>query len=251
MRLLQFFTVITFIFLFSSCKVFKSNLMLKTPRNYSYDKIVDSLSAQDYRIAANDVLQLRIFSNDGFKIIDLSPAASNFASVNTDYTVERDGYIKLPIVGRTKISGLTVREIESYLEQIYTEYYVKPFIIVKVVNKRVIVFPGNGGLAQVLPLVNNNTTVLEAIALSGGISQDGKAYKVKLIRTEGTSKPKVYLMDLSTIDGISAGNTTVLANDIIYIEPRYRVASTLVGELAPVIALISSTFVIYSLIIRK
>jgi polysaccharide biosynthesis/export protein len=251
MRIIKYFTVITFLILFSSCKVFRSNLMLKTPKNYTYDKIVDSLSAQDYKVASNDVLQVKIFSNDGFKIIDLSTTSSNFSSVSLDYIIERDGYTKLPLVGKIKLAGLTVREIESFLEQIYSDYYVKPFITAKVINKRVIVFPGNGGRAQVLSLVNNNTTVLEAIALTGGIAEDGKAYKVKLIRTEGASKPKVYLMDLSTINGISSGNTTVLANDIIYVEPRYRLARTLVGELAPVVALISSTFLIYSLISRK
>ena len=35
---------------------------------------------------------------------------------------------------------------------------------------------------QVLTLVNQNTTLIEALALAGGISEMGKAKKVKLIR---------------------------------------------------------------------
>jgi len=116
----------------------------------------------------------------------------------------------------------------------------------------VIVFPGNGGKAQVVSLTNNNTTVIEVLALTGGIAEDGKAYKVKLIRNDDyTKKPKVYLMDLSEIGGIRDGNTIVLANDIVYVEPRYRFARTLLGEITPVLTLLTSTFLLYSLIINN
>lgn len=224
--------------------------MLKTPKDYTYDKIADSLSQQNYRIAANDLVQVRIFSNDGFKIIDLSNVSA-LSVANFDYIVERDGKAKLPLVGFVKLAGLTVREAEIFLEQIYSEYYVKPFVNIKITNKRVIVFPGNGGVAKVLPLTNSNTTVIEALALTGGIAEDGKAYKVKLIRNETDQKPKVYLMDLSKIQGLAAGNTVVLANDIIYVEPRYRLARTLVGEITPIISLLTSALLVYSLFIKK
>ncbi len=224
--------------------------MLKTPKDYTYDKLADSLTKQDYRIEGNDVLQVRIFSNDGFKIIDLANTAANFR-LDLDYIVDRDGTTKLPLTGKVKLAGLTIREAEVYLEEVYDKFYVKPYVTVKVTNKRVIVFPGNGGVAKVLSLTNNNTTVIEALALTGGVAEDGKAYKVKLIRNDGTPKPKVYLMDLSKIDGIAAGNSVVLANDIIYVEPRYRLAKTLVSEIAPIISLLTSTILIYTLFVKK
>jgi len=224
--------------------------MLKTPKDYTYDKLADSLTKQDYRIEGNDVLQVRIFSNDGFKIIDLANSSSNFR-LDLDYIVDRDGTTKLPLAGKIKLSGLTIREAEVYLEEIYDKFYVKPYVTVKVTNKRVIVFPGNGGVAKVLNLTNNNTTVIEALALTGGVAEDGKAYKVKLIRNDGSSKPKVYLMDLSRIEGISAGNSVVLANDIIYVEPRYKLAKTVAAEIAPIISLLTSTIIIYTVLTRK
>ncbi len=223
--------------------------MLRTPKDFAYDKLNDSLTTQDYRIASNDILTVKIFSNDGFKIIDLANT-SQFYQFEINYVVERDGRAKLPLVGYVNIKGMTVREAEVYLEQVYDNFYVKPFITVKIINKRVIVFPGNGGKAQVVTLANNNTTVIEVLALTGGIAEDGKAYKVKLIRNDGTKKPKVYLMDLSEINGITAGNTVVLANDIVYVEPRYRFAKTILGEITPVLSLLTSSFLLYSFIKR-
>lgn len=255
MRFYKYFFFLFIAIWFSSCKYFRSNLMLRTPKDYTYDKIVDSLSKQDYKIEANAIIVVKIFSNDGFKIIDL--ASSNTSSSNSsirfdfDYFVDSKGYVKLPLIGNTKIAGLTINEAQNYLEQVYSDYYVKPFVTVKVVNKRVMVFPGNGSDAKVIYLNNNNTTILETIALAGGISVDGKAYKVKLIRNYQSETPKVFLMDLSKIDGLAVGNSVVQANDIIYVEPRYRAARTLVAEISPIISLITSTFLIYTLFTRK
>lgn len=250
MRFFKYFSFLLVLIVFSSCKLLRPNLMLKTSKDYTYDKIVDSLSKQDYKIDFNDIVNVRIFSNDGFKIVDLANTAQNARFIDIDYVVNRDGTAKLPLVGRVKLAGLSVREATEYLEQIYADYYVKPFVYLTVTNKRVIVFPGNGGAAKVLNLVNNNTTVIEALALTGGISDDGKAYKVKLIRNQDNQPPKVYLMDLSKIEGIAVGNTVVLAHDIIYVEPRYRFARTLVAEITPIVSLISTTFLLYTLTLR-
>lgn len=250
MRFFKYFLFLLVAIWFSSCKIFRSNLMLKTPKDYTYDKIADSLSKQDYKIDANDIINVRIFANDGFKIVDLASGSQITRWIDLDYVVTRDGTCKLPLIGRVKLAGLSIREATGYLEQIYADYYVKPFVFMSVINKRVIVFPGNGGVAKVLYLTNNNTTVIEALALTGGIAEDGKAYKVKLIRNQDNEKPKIYLMDLSKIEGIAVGNTVVLAHDIIYVEPRYRFARTLVGEITPLLSLISSTFLLYTLVNR-
>ena len=220
--------------------------MLKTKKDFVYDKLTDSLSNLDYKLSANDHIQYQVETNDGFKLIDLANQINNAYRRDIDGLVGSDGMVKMPMIGIVKLEGLTIREAEKILEEKYSEFYVKPFVIVRVTNKMVIVFPGNGGIAKVLPLSNNNTTVLEAIAMSGGITEDGKAYKVKLIRNYRNAKPEVFLMDLSKIEGLASANTKVLANDIIYIEPRYRLARTVAAELAPIVSIISSTILIYS-----
>jgi len=251
MRLFRLLALSLILINLSSCKFLRSNLMLKTPTNYTYDQLQDSVSKIDYKIEVNDFVTVRVFSNDGFKLVDISGNANmQMMRMELEYLVERDGYAKLPLIGRTKLAGLSKAEAETYLEQLYSDYYVKPFVTVKITNKRVIVFPGNGGAARVITLENYNTSVIEALALTGGIPEDGKAFKVKLIRRMPDGSPKVYLMDLSTIDGVKAGRTVVLANDIIYVEPRYRFARTLLGEITPIIGLITSTILLYTIIKR-
>lgn len=233
---------------FSSCKVFRPNLMLKTPRDFKYDKLVDSLSALDYKISPNDILMYRIYSNKGYKLIDLTNSSNSGVFRNeVDIMVQSDGNVKMPLLGNILVGGLTIKQAETLLEEEYAKYYIDPYINLKINNKRIIIFPGNGGQARVLPLQNNNTSVLESIANAGGILEDGKAYKVKLIRENPKDKehPFVYLMDLSEIDGINAGRSIVQAGDIIYVEPRYRPFVVFNREVGPIVTLVTSLLILY------
>jgi polysaccharide export outer membrane protein len=227
---------------FSSCRYLRPSIMLKTPKNYDFATISDSLTRENYRISSTDAIMIRLFSNDGFKLVDISSSggAGNTLGPSIEETVDKEGMLKVPLLGKVKVIGLTLREAQAMLEKQYEEYYKKPYIQLKIVNKRVIVFPGAAGTAQVIPITNNNMTVFEALGYAGGIQEDGKAFRVKLIRTVN-NQPTVYLLDLSTIKGIPAGNITVLANDIIYVEPRPRYASKFVQELAPYLTLLTTS----------
>ncbi len=241
------FTIIGLI-LFSSCKVLSPEQMLRTPRSYEYSDISDLKKVEEYRIAPNDELFFQLMTNDGEKLIDpLDPSSMRQTRPEVRYLVEYDGKVKLPILGRINIEGNTIREAEEMLEKKYSAFYNRPFVQLHVTNNRVIIFPGGrGGSSKVIYLENANTTLFEALAMAGGID-DGKAHNVKLIRGE-PDKPKVYKLDLSTIDGIDSANLTLQANDIIYVDPRHRVPERLLENITPYATLASTILLIYSLI---
>lgn len=233
---------------FSSCAWLNPSIMLKTNKDYKYSQNPDSTKASDYKISSNDILEFSMYSNDGFKLVDLTSLnAANMGyrfESNIKYLVESDGSAKLPVLGRIKLSGYTIREAESLLEEKYSSFYVRPYVIMSVSNKRVIVFPGSAGDAKVIPLLNNNTTLIEALALAGGIADDGKARMVKLIRETPDKKHDVFLIDLSKIEGIKQGSMVLQANDIIYIEPRKKYASRFIQEAAPIVSILTSIFIL-------
>jgi polysaccharide biosynthesis/export protein len=240
-----FLLAVTAIF-FSGCSWMNSSIMFKTGKKHQYDTNVDSAATLEYRISPNDFLDIRMYSNDGFKLIDLSSlneANTGYRMQNTiQYIVEPDGNIKLPILGKRRLGGMTMREAQQYLEDVFSEFYKSPYVYVRVINRRVIVFPGEPGSAKVIPLENFNISLIEAIALSGGISENGKAKKVKLIR-KVKGKSEIYLMDLSTIQGLKDANTVVQAGDIIYVDPRRRYALRSFQEFSPIVSLISGIIV--------
>ena len=232
----------TFLFILpivlGSCNI-NSNMMLKTPKNFKFSEIPANQSIE-YKIAPDDVVQFQIYSNDGFQAANIGggSAGASSAGIGQGYTVDFDGFIKLPILGSIKFSGLTRREAERMLEEKYSEFFIKPFVILNVSNKRVYVFTGVGK-ASVLNLKNNSTNLFEALASTGGIPADGKAKEIKVIRNY-MDNPEIYSIDLSRLENIKKAHIILQANDIIYIEPRLALLKAIPGELTPWLALLST-----------
>lgn len=245
-------------FLAGSCTVNK-DLLFKTPTDFVYDALPDSTRAET-RITPNNVLTLNFFTGNGHLLIErglgtaVLPDGGSQSNYNLNnrnqitYLIGMDGTAKLPVIGRVHLAGLTLQQAESKLEEMYSLYYNEPFVILQVSNNRVIVSPGAGGRAQVITLTNANTTVLEALAHAGGVAERGIASKIKLIReNRETGKREVYHIDLSTIDGLAQADFIVQPNDIIYVDPQPLIARELVKELTPIVTLLTTTILLFTI----
>lgn len=245
-----------------SCRL-NPSIMFKTGADYPY-KVDQTIGNVEYRLAPNDILGFSVFTNDGFKLIDLTTGIGGAAGGSTgpssavsggnkngiQFNVDIEGNVKLPIIGKVKITDLTIREAEKLLEDKYTVYYNKPFVMLSVLNRRVMVFPGTGGSGTVVTLENENTTLIEALALAGGITQTGKSNVIKLIRGDSRN-PQVHLIDLSTVEGMTKSNMLLQANDIIYVEPVKRVSQGVLNEIAPIVGIITSLLLLYEIVINN
>jgi polysaccharide biosynthesis/export protein len=238
--------------LLSSCKVFDPSVMMRTKKDYPYATASDTLP-REYIIQKGDIVTFRLYSNQGFKIIDLSTLEESNKGggqqVNIQnafpYLVESDSSINLPILGRVKLAGFNLKEAEIYLEERYSDYYNEPFVLVQIRNRRILVFPGGGGDAKVIEISNEYITIVEALALAGGISNGGKAHRVKVIRGN-LSNPEVYEVDMSTAIGLAEANMHYIrANDMIYVEPNYFVARQLLSGAGRVMSLITGSIATY------
>ncbi|MDD2687172.1 MAG: polysaccharide biosynthesis/export family protein [Bacteroidales bacterium] len=236
----------------SSCKVFLPSRMLHVSSKDQISAFSHSEQTQEYKIAPNDVLRINVYYQNGEDFLDMfsmadyrTMTASTNPNMGLEFLVEFDGYIKLPYLGYVKIDSMTLREAGLYLEEAYSEYLNNPMVRLQVMNKRVTIFPGgSGGSAKVINLVNNNTTLIEALALAGGIN-DGKAYKIKLIRGD-LKNPTIYQIDLSTVEGLKQADLVLQANDIIYVEPA-KVLTQFMKEFNPYLSLANTILIIFQL----
>ena len=205
---------------------------------------------EEYRISADDKISFTLTTNNGTAILESMSGVSNEKNTvqnNVEYVVRSNGTVELPLIGKLNIEGLTVEECEDTLIALYSKEYKEPFVQVKVTNQRVIVFPGNGSDAKVIPLLNSNTTLMEALAQAGGITERGKANTIKLMR-KVDGKRQVYGIDLSTIEGLAYVDMIVQANDYIYVEPTPELGKQVANNVVPIVSLISSTVFIISAI---
>lgn len=236
------------------------DILFQTSDDFDFDELVASVDAE-YRIAANDFLSFQLFSGNGQRLLAMTAGSMEGGQgMNMNqmfqqqqnggmrYLVQPDGRVKFPEIGWVALEGLTLDEAETLLEKKYASLYNDPYAIIRVLNNRVLVFPGASGAAVVITLQNMNTTLLEALALAGGVSGRGDAAKVKLIRKTDAGN-QIYFMDLSTIEGLQDAQTIVQANDIIYVEPVPEIAREVLNDISPVASIVSSLSVFWAVIL--
>jgi polysaccharide export outer membrane protein len=212
----------------------------------TFPAVVDS----QYVIAVDDQVSFFVQANDGiitfdvFQGINQQGGALGIGNAGVgaglSFPVEFDGTVKLPVIGRFKIAGMTPRQTEDTLERTFSRLYKNPYVRVTVSNRRVLVFPGGIGTAKVVPLTDQNMTLFEALAFTGGIDANGKAYRIKLIRGN-LKKPYIFLIDASTLKSFKEANLVLQADDIIYVEPIERPLTFFTREILPWIGASTST----------
>ncbi len=199
---------------------------------------------RDYIIKVNDLLKVNLFTNEGEQLIDpnfeqiTNVVNPQFQQQRDQFTflVQTDGTIKLPLIGKINVDGLTIDDAEARMEERYDEFYKGAFVKLQFLNKRVVVL---GQQNVVIPLDNQNVSLLEVIALAGGIPFGAKAQNVKIIRGN-LQNPEVFVIDLSTSEGMKGSIVQVQDGDIIYIEPWRRPWLESVRDASPVLGVISS-----------
>jgi len=211
---------------------------------------------RNYTIQEDDYLELNVYTNGGEVIIDPNREilsefggrggqnSQNQQELNPQFLVRADGMVKLPVIGDIELAGLTLNQADSLLAIEYSAYYEGVFVLTRYVNKRVIVLGSTGG--KVIPLENENISLIEVLALAG-LGNQSRADKIRLIRGD-LDDPLVRIIDLSTIDGMKNASLNIQPNDIIYVEPVQRVTNDAIRDITPVLSLITSVLTLFVLV---
>ena len=228
----------------SSCTLVP-NRMFKTPKDYEFAKDTTQASTKPYYIQIDDHLDMQIFSNDGFKLIDVT--ASNISqgnnSENVTYNIDEKGEVKLPVIGRYYLKGLSIKEAEDQLQQQYSKYYKDPFVLIRITSRKAFVFQSDGGKGSVIQLVNDHTSLFEALALAGGISEYGKAYNIKIVRGD-YKNPQVFHANISELSELLNSELQVYPNDIIYIDSGYNLGKRLTSDVLPYFTFLTTLLIL-------
>ena len=195
----------------------------------------------NYILAPNDLLRLDVFTNDGERLIDPNMELmvgqggmqQGMFRDQFQYIIQADGYVAFPMIGNIKLEGMTMFEAEVLIAELFDEVYKDSFVKLQVNNRRVFVLGAPGG--QVVPLQNENTSVIEVLSTAGGLDLGAKAHNIKVIRGED-----VFQIDLATISGMKKTNMLVSPGDVIYVEPWRRPWLETLRDVSPALSLISS-----------
>nr|WP_294850406.1 polysaccharide biosynthesis/export family protein [uncultured Sphingomonas sp.] len=158
----------------------------------------------DYRIAPMDTVTVKIF-----KMPDLSG----------DYEVDLTGKISMPLVGDVPAADMTTAQLDQEITQRYgAKYLQNPDVSVgiKASTRRSVTVDGSVKATGSYPLAGP-TTLMQAVALAGGTSEDANVHRVAIFRTID-GKRQAAAFDLGEIRRGKGADPQVYAGDIIVVD---------------------------------
>ncbi len=232
----------------SSCGVYNSNKLLAPSKDPSYT--ISSYEGQtaDERIQSGDELRIKIYPNSGEQaLLSIAALGEEEGSVvqGDGFVVNSSGEITLPLLGSISVQGLRLEELEAQLTEKLATIIQAPYVEITVVNKRVLLFNGKGA-GQVIPLKNEGTTLMETLAIGGGVKDFGKSNEIKLFRQENGQR-KIYEFDLSEMNQLKNTDVIIKNRDIIVINHNPRNVQNTLREIGPWLSILTSGLAIFSI----
>ena len=158
----------------------------------------------DYRIAPMDTVSVKVFKSE-----DLSG----------DYQVDLTGHISMPLVGEVEAANMTTAQLDERLTQVLGQkYFERPDVSVgiKASSRRSVTVDGAVKQAGTFP-VAGPTSLMQAVALAGGTSEDANARRVAVFRTIG-GKREAAAFDLAAIRHGQSQDPQIYPGDIVVVD---------------------------------
>lgn len=197
----------------------------KSVRNYTLEGGVD------YTIRRDDQLNIKVTSltpseYNVFAIANPAEAAGRYqqsfvigGAQGTIYGYEVDpfGEIEMPMIGKLKVQGLTISELEADIQKRLSKYLKDPVIHIKVLNFRFSLL-GEVNKEGIYSTFNHRITMLEAVSIAGGFTDLSDRTRVKLVRDNKGVVEIVYL-DFLDEEFIGSPYYYLQPNDVLVVQP--------------------------------
>jgi polysaccharide export outer membrane protein len=157
-----------------------------------------------YKIAPLDKLTIKVFKAD-----DLSG----------DYDVDLAGHISLPLVGEVEAVNLTTAELDDKLTQLLGQkYYEHPDVSVAIKQSTAHVVTVDGAVKESGQFpVAGSMTLVQAVALARGTSDDANARRVAVFRMIGGQR-QAAAFELTAIRRGEAKDPAIYPGDIVVVD---------------------------------
>lgn len=166
-----------------------------------------SIEPQEYLIGSQDALIIKVYEEP---------------ELDREVRVSSNGEISFPLLGKVKVAGLTVSQLEDKLTELLgKDYLVKPQVTVFIEEYSTISVFGKVNKPGSFPL-KGNLTVLEAISLAEGLAKTAAPNKTKIIRIENGEEKTIYvrIADI-TKRGDKSKDVYLKAGDIVIVPESF------------------------------
>lgn len=245
---MKFFLLTLLLFGFTACTTKKDFVLFNqtdTAKNHEKEKSLNKNKINNETLAQlNDVkFEYKIQAYDRVSIIvykhpEISTSSKNTLQQERGLLVNSRGYVRLPLIKKIHLQGLTQSQAEDALERALSVYIKHPDVQVEVLNKKAYVI-GEVKRAGKIELPNEQMTLLQILASAGDLTDSADRSSILII--DGNSKNRTRIVNLTDKYSIQTANLMIKPNDIVYVMPNnMKSFNTGVKEVSPIFNLIGS-----------
>lgn len=137
------------------------------------------------------------------------------------FEVDTEGNIKLPMLGKVKVGGVLISDVETVVQSKADEFLNDAIVKVKLLNYKITVL-GEIRFPNTYYNYNNSITVLEAIAMANGNTDFASIKKVMVVRSVPEGR-KTHMLDLSSKNIYLSEAFYLQPNDYVIVQPdKYK-----------------------------
>ena len=160
----------------------------------------------------------------GPAIVARSTAGSS--SGNTQvmaYTVDEQGTIEFPVLGKISVGGKTRKDVAQYIKQrlIDRELVSDPIVTVEYVNMGVNVL-GEVSHPGRIDITKDHFTIVDALSYAGDMTINGNRCNI-LVARQVDGANQVYTLDMTNMQSVLTSPAYYLQqNDLVYVSPNNK-----------------------------
>jgi polysaccharide export outer membrane protein len=189
----------------------------------------------EYKIRPHDRISVIVYKHP-----ELSTTNMTNLQVERGLLVNSKGDIRLPLIRKINLVGLTQTEAEEKISQSYATYLKHPDIQIEVLNKRAYVI-GEVKQPGEFELINEQLPLLQLLAKAGDITDTADRNSILIFRGNDPTKVQTEVVSLTDKKSLLTANLMIKPNDIVYVMPNdMKAFNTGVNEISPIFRLIGN-----------
>ncbi|MBR1962096.1 MAG: polysaccharide biosynthesis/export family protein [Alistipes sp.] len=170
-------------------------------------------------------------------------------------TVDENGFLEMPIIGKVNCNGKTRNELAADIAKRIIDggYISDAFVNIQFADMKIFVL-GEVTRPGQFDITRDKVTVLEALAMAGDMTIYGNRANVAVIRRVGEKNYEVYELNFLEGDQMSSPAFFLQQGDVVYVQPnKYKAATAEINQnrtfwLSIVSTLITATSLVLTII---
>jgi polysaccharide export outer membrane protein len=214
-----------FAVIFASCVPQRKMLYLKdaemVAENLSKEYINDR--SIDYKLQPGDNLYIHVINTiDERSAASINGDVRGYLSSDANIylqtsTVDEEGCVEMPLVGKVQVKNLTVDEAKERLQMAINTYMNGSMLVVKLANFNLTLL-GEVSRPGMYKVYQSQINLFEAVAMAGNMTNFAKRKAVRIVRQTDNGS-EIITVDMGKADILSSPYYYLKPNDIVYVEP--------------------------------